>query len=255
MSRRLGLVRITLAAFLCGGLACSYVDDDKDLTLPIASGSLTMLASEPPAGAVDVARNTSIDLFFDQPLAAETLRSFDVGLFSGRVGILGSLEVDLLSKRLRFTPDGPLRPDLEYQVLVSAGLRGLDGAALAESVSFGFVTGRTVREPEAPRPVPSASEIQLIWQQNQCLSCHSPPNPVAGVDLSTSTATLRTLRNVTSLAAPLVRVAPSDHARSYLMRKLLGQDGISGFPMPPQGPRLAEDELRQIADWIDGGAQ
>ena len=53
---------------------------------------------------------------------------------------------------------------------------------------------------------------------------------------------------------------PGDSARSYLLRKLLPAapaggpiSGVYGQREPPGDP-LPEDQLRLIADWIDGGA-
>jgi len=52
----------------------------------------------------------------------------------------------------------------------------------------------------------------------------------------------------------LLRVLPGHHARSYLLRKLLGEGDHLGPQMPPEGPRLSSQELRRVADWIDSGA-
>lgn len=39
------------------------------------------------------------------------------------------------------------------------------------------------------------------------------------------------------------------------MLKLLGEGSFTGFVMPPSGTPLPREQMRQIADWIDGGAQ
>jgi hypothetical protein len=54
--------------------------------------------------------------------------------------------------------------------------------------------------------------------------------------------------------ARLVRVAPQDSARSYLLRKLLGAPPVVGHLGVP-GDTLTDDELRALQSWIDTGAQ
>lgn len=244
---------LLVASLLAWKPACTY--ENEPGLRPVARGELTLLRSEPPLGSTDVAVDTAIDLYFDQALDADTVTGSAVRLVSGRIGVLGRVKTDLISQRVRLRPDGLLRAELEYQVYVGTELRGLDGAALVAPYVIGFVTGRR-SSGEAPDEVPpvGADGLQPLWNKH-CTRCHAQPAPAAGVDLSAPAAALRTMRSVTSLAAPLPRVAPGDHARSYLMRKLLGTAGISGFSMPPDAPRLAERDLRRVADWIDGGAR
>jgi hypothetical protein len=74
-----------------------------------------------------------------------------------------------------------------------------------------------------------------------------------GLDLSSPEMVRRTLRGVPG-STGMVKVRPGDHARSYLMLKLLGEGGHLGPPMPPDEPRLSRIDLRRVADWIDAGA-
>jgi len=62
------------------------------------------------------------------------------------------------------------------------------------------------------------------------------------------------LRNVAVSHGSKRRVFVGDHARSYLMFKLLGVGGYVGFPMPPDRPALRRADLRRVVTWIDGGA-
>jgi hypothetical protein len=248
--------RLTVTVWVLLGTAlagCSYVNEEG--IFGVQPDGLSFIRSDPPAGKTDVALDQPIDVYFDRPLASDNIGPADVQLSSGRVGIIGSYKVDLLRQRLRYRADGPLRADLQYRLLISSRLRGLDGARLQRSIIINFTTGRDRRRSanEEPRPI-TATELQPVWEANGCAACHRTGDAAAGVDLSAPDEVIRTLRNVSSLGSPLPRVAPGDHARSYLMRKLLGASGISGFRMPPDGRALSPDDLQQVADWIDTGA-
>lgn len=196
-----------------------------------------------------------IDLYFSSPIAAEALRERSVGLSSGLVYSSVRLVVDLLERRLRALPDVVLRPHLDYRLTVGTDLRALDGRQLAAPVTFTFTTGSR-REPRAPaKPAGGLAELQPLWSARCVDSCHSASVARARLDLSSAAAALRDLRNVASDQSDLLRVAPGDHARSYLLRKLLLGAPIRGLPMPPTGPPLTDEELHAVAAWIDGGAQ
>jgi hypothetical protein len=229
---------------------CSYNGDDPRTPAPYR-----LLRSSPAPGALGVARNAPLDLFFEGAPAAETVTSLDVRLFSGLIETIGKVRVDLLARRVRFTPLQPLRPSLRHELYVSAAIRSLGGASTGESQYFDFTTGPDANAPpEPPRPEVRAAALQALWA-SRCTSCHSGTEPQAGLELSTPDGVVRSLRGAASREWGLQLVLPFDHSRSYLMRKLLGEGGIFGFDMPPTGARLTAAELRNVADWIDGGAQ
>lgn len=200
---------------------------------------------------------TWIDAYFNVPLAGESIASAaDFRLFSGLIESYGRVSIDLLERRLRFVPDEPLRPRLRYQMYVWGGVRGVNGARLSESQIFDFTVGTEPGPvlPPAP-PAPDADRIQERWTV-RCAHCHGPAqgSPRAGLDLSSRAAARAALAGVPSDGYPaLRRVLVGDHARSYLVRKLLGV-GIAGLTMPPDGAPLVAAELREVCDWIDGGA-
>jgi hypothetical protein len=234
--------------------SCSY-ENDPYLRPGASPERYLITATYPAAGQTGVSRDTAIDLVFDAAPAAETISAADVRLFSGLVETLGSLHADLLERRIRFTPGPLLKPRVRYQVHVSETIRGLNGAKLAESHLFDFTTDEGAT-PQAPLPAPpTAAPVQAIWNRACAGACHAPAQPRCGLDLSSISASLRTLSNVSATEWSLKRLVPGDHARSYLMRKILDQGGFIGMPMPPAGPSLSLEELRLIADWIDGGAR
>ncbi len=235
-------------------IACTYENDTR-VGFSSAAGSFAFLQSSPAPGQINVPLNAPIDLFFDGPPAAETVTLGRVHLFSGLVEILGEVRVDLLDQRIRFSTTTLLSPNLRFQVYLSPDIRGLNGAKLGRSVIFDFSTAIETRIPARPVPeAPTVAHVQQLWDRYCTSSCHRPPLPEAGVDLSAPSAVIETLKNVPSSQAQIRRILPYDHAKSYMMRKLLGKGGFIGLPMPPTGLQVARHELRQIAEWIDGGA-
>jgi hypothetical protein len=203
-----------------------------------------------------VSRDTVVDVFFTVPPAAETVADTDLRLFSGLIEAPGALKVDLLDRRIRFSPLHPLRPSLRYQMYVSREIRALNGAGLPRSVVLDFTTGTDLDGKAGPAPpAVHATDLERSWTAHCTSGCHSPPAPRAGLDLSSPEAALRDLVAVPSSGWNMLRVRPGDHARSYLMLKLMAQGCTTGFSMPPDGASLNSAELRQVADWIDSGAQ
>jgi hypothetical protein len=246
---------LTLAICAACATACTY---ERDPHLSPASSEETtfrVVGTAPRAGSIDVSRTGPIEVFFSHPPAAATVVASHVRVYTGLIEVNGDLEADLLRRSVRFTPGSPMRADLRHQVFVHPDLGGLNGATLGGRVVFDFTTGTAVRAPPAPLPTVTSSEVQKAWQAAGCTrgGCHRPSYPPAGVDLSTAAAARRTLVGVES-GSGKVRVVAGDHARSYLMLKLLGEGGIDGFRMPSGGARLSNQRLRLVADWIDGGA-
>ncbi len=240
----------------CIGLAgCSYEGEPDFRGEP--PGELRVVRTYPEAGQVDVGLATWVDTIFNVPLAGESIAdAADFRLFSGLIESHGRVTIDLLERRLRFVPREPLRPRVRYQMYLWGGVRGVNGARLPESRIFDFTAGSEPGPSLPPTPAPPDAEaIQQRWSA-RCAHCHGPAAgpPRAGLDLSTRAAATAALRGVPSDGLPaLRRVLAGDHARSYLMRKLLGQ-GVTGLMMPPDGAPLADGELREVAAWIDGGA-
>lgn len=233
--------------------ACSYpFDDGPWRTDPQL---LQLVETDPVPGAADVSVYPQIDLYFDEAPEALGLGSSQVMVSSGALHTPGQLEVDLLARRLRFTPGAKLRANLRYRVTLAANLLAVDGRQLGREISFTFTTGTTERSALPPaEPIPSADDIQQLWQ-DRCVSCHGKQGR-AGLDLSSVEASLFSLRGVQSSALPMSLVKPGNHALSYLMRKLLGMAGIVGDPMPPSADQaLNAEELAMVAKWIDSGAQ
>ena len=102
-----------------------------------------------------------------------------------------------------------------------------------------------------------ATNIQPIFDK-RCAQggCHTPAVHQAGLDL-TAGASDGNLVNVTStLAGPMKRVLPADHANSYLWVMLQPDDALR--PLHPRMPLAAQpltaNQLQNIVTWIDQGA-
>lgn len=84
---------------------------------------------------------------------------------------------------------------------------------------------------------PKFSSIYQNVIKPKCLSCHSASNPMAGVNLSSYSATM---------SSQVVRVG--DHSRSDLFIQ------VDSGNMPRGGSHLSDDAVSAIAAWIDAGA-
>jgi len=237
--------------------ACTYEGDSRYLRDAEDLARLQIVTTSPPPGATDASRASSIDIIFNVPPDAELVSARTVRLFSGLYETIGDLKVDLLDRRLRLRPDVLLPANLRHQVYLHADLAGINGARLGERIIFDFTTGTDTRTPAAPAATASSSEVQAIWRQTGCAraGCHGSASPAAGLILTDAATSRRSLVDAASSRPGRLLVAPGDHARSYLMLKLLGEGGIIGFPMPPIGAPLPRSKLRQVARWIDGGAR
>lgn len=103
---------------------------------------------------------------------------------------------------------------------------------------------------------PTLAEVQAEVFTPSCTfsSCHGASAAAAGLDL-TEDAAFAELVNVASADAPgETLVIPGDADESYLVKKLRGEAGIAGDPMPPGGTPLDADRLALVVDWIDAGA-
>lgn len=109
-----------------------------------------------------------------------------------------------------------------------------------------------------PRAIPSfKQDIQPIFN-TQCVFCHVTGAENAGLNLARHDA-YRNLVSTKSTESELLRIAPGDLEKSYLMHKLRGTQlsvGGSGDSMPKVDPARLLDaaQVELIEKWILGGA-
>lgn len=73
------------------------------------------------------------------------------------------------------------------------------------------------------------------------------------MDLSPGVAYEQVVGVASSQQSGLARVEPGDPENSYLVRKLRGDPGISGSPMPLIGS-VSEGARQLVIDWVRRGA-
>jgi hypothetical protein len=108
-----------------------------------------------------------------------------------------------------------------------------------------------------PTPNPSATlaRVQAVVFTPNCAvaGCHSALAPQQGMSLAAGAAYGSIVR-VPSVEFPgLSRVEPGSPDRSYLVKKLRGDPGITGVRMP-DGSTLTPDEIQLVIDWVTRGA-
>ena len=121
--------------------------------------------------------------------------------------------------------------------------------ALAVSLAAcGSKSAATQAAVEPPAPVSSGSggtvsfakDVLPIFQAS-CVGCHSAGGGSAGLDLSSYAGVM----NGSSRGA----VVTAGDANSLLVGK------VSSGMMPKGGPKLSNDQIQKIKDWINAGAQ
>jgi cytochrome c551/c552 len=97
-----------------------------------------------------------------------------------------------------------------------------------------------------------AGDIQPIFNNRGCVSCHSGPAAAGGMDLSPGPSYGMLVNHVSGGYAPAIRVVPLDTANSVLYGKL-ANTGQFGGGMPP-GSSIPPAELAKVRAWILAGA-
>ena len=255
MSRpRFALILPTL--LLATSPACTEVGSRPWFEHP-SSAPFTLMAVDPTAGALDVPLDQAIDVYFSDLPDPDSLSRSTFILRSGTTQFTGGFRVDLLERRLRYLPARTLQPHLEMRVFVGKHLRSLDGRELGADQEWGFVTGTGTGGEAQPSPTVTLDEVAPSLQVRCAATCHEGANAYRGLDLSSADAAYAGLVGRASQERPgMLLVAAGDHARSYLVRKLLQAPAIVGdaMPPPPEEP-LDAATLRRLADWIDDGAK
>ncbi|MBW2731132.1 MAG: Ig-like domain-containing protein [Deltaproteobacteria bacterium] len=241
---------LLIAVLLLAGSvsACTYENDGAPLD--VTTSTLQVLSRVPAPADRDVPIDQTITLRFSAPVDAHLIDSTDLRLFTGVLEIPGTLHVDHLERTLSFSPVENLRANLQHQVVLRRGIRAHDGSSLPAVQVYDFMTGSRVTPDKSSQPSVSDEAAQSLFNLH-CGRCHGGRAPPAGVDLTSLDAAQRTMVGVTSDAGAL-RVVPGDHARSYLILKIEALFAFIGLPMPPDRALLSPEELRLVADWIDG---
>ena len=281
---------LRLLALVCG-LAAAAVPacsvPTSELPHPGTCGALQLVEVVPAPNAVDVPGDVVLSLTFNDFPNPDTIDAGTMVLFTGFYYHTGTYWVDLVDRRALYRPSGWLMPDLGYTLVVRPQIRSLRGCKLEapaalpggtrpDLYTFRFTiaapgTGVPPSPPEPPPPPATYGEVVELFAQHCAGSaCHLDtsegktsadpasclPEVIAGGRLSLCARDARQdLVGVPSRQiARLVRVAPQDSSRSYLLRKLIGAPPVVGHLGVP-GDQLSQHELRRVQSWIDTGAR
>ena len=144
------------------------------------------------------------------------------------------------------------------------GRRGSAAGGLAAAAALAVCLGGcgTVKSPTEPPPDPGGpaftfSRIQTEIFNPNCVKadCHDATTGQNGLVLEAGRS-YGLLVNHPALGSSILRVAPGDPERSYLIKKLRGDPDITGDRMPQDGPPyLTPEQIAGIAGWIREGAK
>jgi hypothetical protein len=253
------VIRLSPSILVCSLAALASCTESGSTPLfehPVPA-PFTLTGQDPAPDETDVPVDQPIAFTFSDVPDPDSLSRLSFALTSGSLLFTGGFRVDLIERRVRYVPARDLPPHLLMRVHVGAGITSLDGRPLAAPADWSFTTGTT--DGGAPPPVPElhADDVAPLFVTRCAGSCHAGPGATLGVNLETAQAAYDTLVGRSARERPpLYRVAAGDSSRSYLLRKLLGAQTMVGDTMPPPPAEpLTAAELRQIADWIDGGAR
>jgi len=233
---------------------CSF-EDDSDNRQGHATQPFSYSAAEPTPGSTGVARGTRVRVLFSQPPDGDSVSGLRVRLFTGRYEALGKVRVDLLERSITFTPGTLLRPSLRYLLRVSKEVTDLAGRNLNKDLVLDFTTGLQERAPYPPDPpAPTGQQAMAVFKAS-CARCHGGAAAPMGLRLDTMDEVQRTAVERRASLSGRTLIRSGEHARSYLLFKLMNRGGTVGFPMPPDGKKLSTANLKLLAQWIDGGAK
>jgi len=252
----------------CGYAGCSRPADQQQF--PGRCAPFVLVSSSPADQAQDLPIDAPIGLTFSDFPEPETVDLGSVVLSSGVQTRLGTFQVDLLTRSIRFRTRNWLNPDITYVLTVFPAVTSLTGCP-TETVQLRFHTGDKPTDPPLPTPeVPPFSQVLPIFA-DRCAgaACHRQtpedgggclPAPAKGLSLCDQDAWSALVDADARELSGMKRVLAGDASRSFLMRKLIAGD--NGGPVPttpghrdPPGLPLDESTLRLISDWIDGGAK
>jgi hypothetical protein len=100
----------------------------------------TIVRSDPGKGRVDVALSAFITVVFSEPVDASAAAQ-SISLFHEGTRVSGTVKFPDNPWTAKFHPDTPLTAQSSYELVVTPGVRDLDGDALEGSYSATFVTG------------------------------------------------------------------------------------------------------------------
>jgi Big-like domain-containing protein len=118
-----------------------------------------VVRTDPPPKKRDVPLNATIVIVFSTPIDPATVGTGSVTLLRGTTPVAGTVRfADVAHLRAEFHPDALLAAQSDYELVLSQGIRGVNGLALDAAVTVPFTTGTT-----APStPVEAVGALQKV---------------------------------------------------------------------------------------------
>jgi alpha-tubulin suppressor-like RCC1 family protein len=103
---------------------------------------LKVVRTSPPSGGRDVPLNAVIVMVFSEPIDPATLTAGSMQLWRDTTSVAGTVKfADALQLRVVFYPDSLLAAQTDYRLVVTQGIRDVNGVALAAPLAVPFTTG------------------------------------------------------------------------------------------------------------------
>jgi hypothetical protein len=232
----------------------------------------------PPPDSQGVQPDVTLTLTFNDFPDPDTVDLSSLALYTGFFYHTGRTWVDLVERRAMFQPSSELARGLGYTLLVTTAIRSLRGCHLEapapnsggqpKSYAFRFHILDPGVDPAPPPLSPESTYdhvVDIFVAHCAGSSCHvardqaaAAPEacldqPAGGLSLCGRDAYDALVGVPARQVARMVRVAPRDSSRSYMLRKLIGAPPVIGHAGTPQDD-LSQEDLHVLEAWIDAGA-
>lgn len=231
-------------------------EEDPDAAVPPGPHPI---GAEPEIGAEGVPIDKVIRIEFSDHIDGKSVTRERFKLYSGPISLWVMAFYDPVRGRLSVWPSGSMWKNATWVLELNPGLTGLDGLLVEPVVVTEFRTGEAGGDNQ-PFPFLNYEEHVKPIFDARCASCHDDGG-MAGLSLSSAESTAATALGVPSSGWPeWNRITSSRPGESYLIYKIIGDDRISGAPMPRSwdeaepAPALTPGEQETISDWIASGA-
>jgi hypothetical protein len=248
---------LALVAWVCAFAGCAPPPvADPDAAVPPGPHPVS---ADPETGATDVPVDKVIRVGFSDHVDGHSVRRSRFKLYSGPLSLWVMAYYDPVRQRLSVWPSAPMWKNSNWGLELLEGLTGLDGSPVEPVLVTEFRTGAGGGD-NLPFPALNYEEFVKPVFDAHCATCHGGIGPMAELDLSSADGIATTTLGVGSTGWPTWnRITAARPGESYLLYKIIGDERITGAPMPrawdesePAAPLHVEDQ-RAVVDWIASG--
>lgn len=131
-----------------------------------------IVRTQPPKQKRDVPLNSAVKVVFSEPIDPATVTGSNIALRKNGQPVAGRLQfADAAHTSVEFVPGAGLEPETDYELMVTKGVKDLDGATLEAALTVPFTTtvGALVFSLQpilsvAEHPVSHAPAVRLVTQ-------------------------------------------------------------------------------------------